>query len=180
MNYRSTNDELVYYKNRILNFIINNSGEYAANEISAIFGFSKRRIQYFVKEFNNKKGYLIKSVKGKYYIKSYPKNFTIIKKDVDREAIKKCIIYGSIKIERGKNNCVISTRFVNNFINKEFTITKSPAYLQRLINEYESRGKKLHKEAISYSNKHAISLYDEFVLKYIQKALIKSKYIKFI
>lgn len=87
---RADNKKLNYYKNRILNFIINNLGQYSVQDLSDIFGYSERRIQDFIKEYNGI-GFVIKLRKGKLNVVTFPNNFKIITKPAERQEFKKLL-----------------------------------------------------------------------------------------
>lgn len=147
-----------YYKNRILYFIINNSGEFGASEIAKIFGFSKRTIQYFVEEYN-KIGFQIQSHKGKYYIKKYPENFKIIKDIIENEEIKKISVYGRLKEMCGDGGSIYKKSFIDTYLTEYNAVTESTAYLNKLLNELKKEGYIFIENSIIYTTKN---FFDEF------------------
>ncbi len=67
MFYRSVEDEMQYYKSKILKIIADNPLRYGIKEIEGLFGLGKNKIEQFILEYN-KDGFAIGVKKGKYFI----------------------------------------------------------------------------------------------------------------
>lgn len=64
---RSVEDDMSYYKGKILKLIIDNPGRYGIREIENIFGLDRDAIEQFILEYN-KIGFEVGTKKGKYFI----------------------------------------------------------------------------------------------------------------
>ena len=128
-----------YYKNRILYFILNNSGEFGAEEIAEIFGCSKRTVQYFIEEYN-KMGFEIKSSKGRYYVIRCPANFKVIKSAVENEEMKELSLYARLKEFCKEKGYINKNFFMHEYLSEHNAVTESGAYLNKLIGILKRKG----------------------------------------
>lgn len=65
---QSVEDDMSYYKGKILKLIIDNPSRYGIREIENIFGLDRDRIELFILEYNEI-GFRVYTKKGKYFIK---------------------------------------------------------------------------------------------------------------
>lgn len=131
-------DEMVYYENRILNFIINHQGEFGAEQIGKIFGFSKRNVQYFVKKYN-KMGFCIESSKGRYIIKKFPEDFDLVEKAIEYKNVKKYTLYNILK-EKISKGSIKRIDFVEGYSGENSPVARSVSHMQNMIHELEKDG----------------------------------------
>ncbi|WP_027309496.1 YafY family protein [Caloramator sp. ALD01] len=133
MRQRRDDESLGIVKSRILYFLITNSNKYSAEEIGDMFGFKKRRIQDFVKEFNEL-GYKISTVKGKYVVEELPKNVVNIDYKLNYSDFKMVTILEHLS---RKKYAVKRKRFVEE-VNMLFN--EAPALVQSMIKQLIDRG----------------------------------------
>ncbi|GFR35908.1 helix-turn-helix transcriptional regulator [Thermobrachium celere] len=226
MRQRRDDESLGVVKSRILYFLLTNSGKFSAEEIGDMFGFKKRRIQDFVKEFNEL-GYKIISIKGKYVVEKVPENMVNIdyqinyrdfkmatlleylakrhkavkrKEFVDecsrvfeespasiQSMIKQLIDKGYIYEENGKiraaeNPLDILTEKELQDLYIYLEVMKNfhyKGYVLDLIGEKICRRLNIEKPCIRVvPPRKRISYYDSFVIKEIEKAILKGKSLK--
>lgn len=139
MGGKSSSEVLTLNKNRVLNLLINHTGEYGAEDIGELLGLSKRTIQSFVQEYNEM-GFNIESSKGKYHIKSYPMDFHEIKKLLMNKEIKKYIVYGAIKNFCGDRGWVDRSIFIDSFTSNCSYIIESHSTLNKIIRMLQDDG----------------------------------------
>lgn len=131
--------ESAQLKNRILNFIINNSGDYGVSELADIFGIEKRTVQYFVGDYNEK-GFIIKSRKNKYNVFAYPENFKTFKRVIDAEQLKKWIVYDYLKDCCRNGNAVHMDIFSKIVCENNSSITDKSSYIFKLLRKLQDEG----------------------------------------
>lgn len=83
MVYKSIEDDMQYYKNKILKIIIDSPRRYDIREIENIFGLNREEIEQFIREYN-KNGFDIGTRKGRLFINKYVESV-----DVFHETAKK-------------------------------------------------------------------------------------------
>lgn len=133
MKQRRDDISLSYIKSRILYFIITNSGKYSAEDIADIFGFKKRRIQDFIKEFN-KMGYNIYSKKGKCCISSVPDELVNIVYELNYKDFKMVTI---LEYLSSYVNGISRKAFVEDF---HINFNESESSIQSMIKELIDEG----------------------------------------
>lgn len=95
MSFKSSSQELYYYKHRILYFLVNNSGKYTLQDLSKMFGFNKRRLQDFIFEYNQN-GFNIFAKKGLIYVGTIPRAFKEFNKLILYQNLQKLLVYQQI------------------------------------------------------------------------------------
>ncbi|MBZ4663739.1 MAG: transcriptional regulator [Caloramator sp.] len=133
MRQRRDDESLGVIKSRILYFIITNPGKYSAEEIGDMFGFKKRRIQDFVKEFNEL-GYKITSTKGKYVVEKVPDNMVNIDYKLNYRDFKMATILEYLS----KRSRFIKRKDFVDECSRVFE--ESPASIQSMIKQLISNG----------------------------------------
>ncbi|OFI07067.1 hypothetical protein CLOACE_04720 [Clostridium acetireducens DSM 10703] len=134
---KSTDEKVTYFKNRILSFILNHPGEYGAKDIGDIFGFTKRRIQDYVKYYNSI-GFYIRSKKGKYNVLKLPYNYKTIKDSLNITSIKKAILYENLK-EFNKEK-INKSNFINYVIQNKICDVETEKYANKLLYSLKKDG----------------------------------------
>lgn len=135
MKGRTKTKAVVYYKNRILSFIINHPGEYGAEEIAKIFSLSRRRVQDYVSEYN-KMGFDIESRKCKYSVYRIPRYLKTINEFLIND-LKKYAVYSHIKRLCGKTGYYNRKLFVESYSNRGSFSGISEIYMQKIIKSLE-------------------------------------------
>lgn len=152
MQKRRDDLSLGYIKSRILYFIITHSGKYSADDLAEIFGFKKRRIQDFIKEFNHL-GYNIYSKKGKYCIENPPEELVKILYELNYKDFKMATILEYLaSYTNGINRRAFVDELQNNF-------NESKSVLQNMIRELIDDGFIQEKNGLIKIENNILSLF---------------------
>ena len=128
MSFKSSSQELYFYKHRILYFLINNSGKYTLQDLSQMFGFNKRRLQDFLFEYN-KNGFNVFIKKGLIYVGTMPRAFTEFNKLILYQNLQKLLIYQQI----ANNPSGISRKELFNYMERNIGLKISNTAFHNLI-----------------------------------------------
>lgn len=129
MAFKSSSQELAFYRQKILYFLINNSGEYTIDDLTKMFGFKRRRIQDFLSEYKQN-GFDIVVRKGKICVEKVPEVYDSFNKLLLYQNMQKLAVLHEIK--KHKNG--INRRFLFDIVSKEKGLILGNTTFHNIIN----------------------------------------------
>lgn len=109
---RSLEEDMIYYKYKVLNFIIDNPGKYTLWDIENILGLNRDKIEQFILEYN-KIGFRIYIKKGRYYIKEYKDNAEIFLETAEKLKVELYALLEDLKEKSSDDKKIRIDRFLN-------------------------------------------------------------------
>jgi|GEM_PF-7060005 len=135
MAFKSSSQELAFYRQKILYFLINHSGEYTINDLTKMFGFRKRRIQDFISEYNQN-GFEIIVRKGKICVEKVPEVYDSFNKLLLYQNMQKLAVLHEVKkYENG-----INRRLLYDIVSREKGIIWGNTTYHNIINFLAEEG----------------------------------------
>lgn len=108
-------EDMIYYKGKLLELIVNNPHKYGLWEIQNIFGLSREKIEEFIMEYN-KMGFEIDIKKGKYFIKRPNESLEAYKEAV-KDLEKLFEIVKKLRLENQTNKKITREKFIKYICN---------------------------------------------------------------
>lgn len=125
MLYRSIEDEMQYYKNKILKIIADNPGRYGTKEIEGLFGLDRNKIEGFILEYK-RNGFEIGIKKGKYFIDKSEEHICELLETAEKRKSKMQGIFNDLKSKGASTKKINREGFLKNYKYK-YSISLSKA-----------------------------------------------------